>query len=56
MTNEGVKPVLNTFAGFEPNPESPPLSFNDAKDVTSNLINGTAAIQDPKYHVFPANQ
>ena len=53
MTNEKVKPVLNTFAGYETYHESPPFSIEDAKDVTASLISVTAAIQDPKYHVNP---
>ena len=53
MTDESVKPVLNTFAGYEPNHESSLFSFKDANDVTTNLISVTAAIQDPKYHVNP---
>ena len=53
MTDESVKPVLNTFAGYEPNHEIPTFSINDTKDVTANLISITAAIQDPKYHVNP---
>ena len=53
MTDESVKPILNTFAGYEPNHESPPFSINNTKDVTTYLISVTAAIQDPKYHVSP---
>ena len=51
MTDESVKLMLNTFAGYEPNHESPLFSINDARDVTANLISVTAAIQDPKYHL-----
>ena len=53
MTDDSVKPILNTFTRYEPYHESPPFSINDAKDVTANLISVTAAIQDPKYHVNP---
>ena len=53
MTDESVKPVLNTFSRYEPNHESSPFSIKDAKDVTEDLISVTAAIQDPKYHVNP---
>ena len=51
MTDECVEPVLNTFAGYEPNHESPPFSIKDAREVTANLSSVTAAIQDTKYHV-----
>ena len=54
MTDESVKPVLNTFTWYEPYHESPPFSIKDAKDVTANLISVTAAIQDPKYHANPS--
>ena len=53
ITDESVKLVLNTFAGYVPNHESPPFSINDAKDVTANLISITGAIQDLKYRVNP---
>ena len=53
MTDENAYPVLNTFAGYELNHESPPSSINDANDATANLISVTAAIQDPKDHVNP---
>ena len=53
MTDESVKPLLNTFAGYEPDHESPLFSINNAKDVTASLISDTASIQDPKYHVNP---
>ena len=51
MPDECVKPVLNTFAGYELNHERPSFSLNDAKDVTANFISVTTAIQDLKYHV-----
>ena len=53
MTDESVNPVLNTFAGYEPNHENPPFSIKDVKDVTAKLISATAVIHDPKYHVNP---
>ena len=53
MTDESVKPVLNRFAGYEHNHESPPFSINDAKEVTGNLMGVTIAIQDPTHHVQP---
>ena len=53
MTDECVKPVLNTFAGYEPYYVSPLFSTNDARDVTGNSISVTAAIQDPKNHINP---
>ena len=53
VTDESVKPVLNTSARYEPNDESPSFSINNAKDVKANLISVTAAIHDPKYHVNP---
>ena len=53
MTDKSIKSVLNTFAGYEPNHESPPFSVNDAKDVTANLISVTDDSQDPKYHMNP---
>ena len=53
LTNESVKPVFNTFTGYESNHESPPFSINDAKNVTSNLINVSTAVQNPKYHDNP---
>ena len=56
MTDESVKPVLNTLAGYEPNHESLPFSINDAKEVIASLISATTAIQDPKYHVNLKNQ
>ena len=51
MDDEGVRPVLITFVGYETNHESLLFSINDAKDVTSSLISVIAAIQDPKYEV-----
>ena len=54
MTDESVKHVLNTFAGYEPNHDVPPFSINDAKDLIANLISVIAAIQDLKYHVNPS--
>ena len=53
MTDESVKPVLNTFAGYEPNHESLLFSISDAKDVTADYISVSAAIQDPRYHLNP---
>ena len=53
IADEGVKPVLNTLAGYEPDQVSSPFSIKDAKDVTANLVSVTAAIQDLKYHVNP---
>ena len=50
LTDESVKPVLNTFDRYELNHESPLFSINHAKDVTANLINIAYAIQDSKYH------
>ena len=50
ITDESVKPVLNTFAGYELNHESPPFSIRDVKYVTANLINVSTAIQNLKYH------
>ena len=47
MSDDSVKPVLNTFAGYEHSHKSSPFSINDAKGVTANLISVTAAIQDP---------
>ena len=38
LTDEIVKLVLNTFAGYELKYESSPFSINDAKDVTANLM------------------
>ena len=53
MTDESVKPVLNTFVGNEPYHESPPFSINDANDVTASLTRVIATIQNPKFHVDP---
>ena len=53
MNDESVKPVLNTFAGYEPNHENTPFSINDSKYVTASLISVTAAIQDLKHHANP---
>ena len=53
MTNVCVKPVLKTFAEYEPKHESPPFSINDRRDVTATLIRVTDTIQDPKDHVNP---
>ena len=50
LTDEYVKSVLKTFAGYEPNNESRPFSIKDAKDVTANLINVSTAVQNPKHH------
>ena len=36
LADERVKPVLNTFAGCEPNQENPTISIKDAKGVTAN--------------------
>ena len=36
MSDESVKPVLSTVAGYEPNHESPLFPMNDPKDVTPN--------------------
>ena len=49
-TDECIKPVLNTFAGYEPNYENPTFSIDDAKDVTANLINLVSIIEDPEYY------
>ena len=49
LTEENIKPMLDTFAGYEPSHESPSFSINDEKDVTTNLINVSAAFQNTKY-------
>ena len=49
-TDESVKPVLNTFAEYEPGHESPPLSINNAKNVRSSLINISTAAHNPTYY------
>ena len=56
MTNESVKPVLITLAGYELNHESLTFSINDARDVTASLISATVPFRRPKYHVNPKNQ
>ena len=53
LTDESVKPELNTFARYESNYESPKFSINDAKNVAANLINDSTAAQNPKYHDNP---
>ena len=53
MTDESVKPVLNTFAEYVPNHESTSFSMNDAKGATANLISVSVDIQYPKYRVSP---
>ena len=50
VTDESVKPVLNTYAGNEPNRETPSFSINDAKDVKSYLISVSTYFQNPKYY------
>ena len=50
QTDESVIPVLNKFARYEQNHESPPCYINEAEDVTSSLINVYPAVQNPKYH------
>ena len=49
-TDECIKPVLNTFAGYDPNHGNPPFSIDDAKDVTANLINLVSIIEEPEYY------
>ena len=44
--NDRIKPVLNKLAYYEPNPEIPPFSIDDAKNVTANLINPAPIIED----------
>ena len=44
LNDESIKPVLNTFAGWEPNNESPLLSISAAKYITANLINISTAV------------
>ena len=53
MTDEIVNPVLSTFNGFESNHKRHQFFINDAKGVTDSLMNVTATIPDPKYHVNP---
>ena len=50
LTDESVKTVLKTFAGYEPSHGNSPFSISDAKDVTAKLINVSTAVQNPKYH------
>ena len=50
LADECFQLVVNTFSGYELNHESPPFSINNAKDVTSSLINVFTAFQNPKYH------
>ena len=49
LTDESVRSVLSTIAGYETNQENPPFSINDAKDLTASLINVSNLVQDPKY-------
>ena len=56
LTDESVKHVFNTLAGYEHNHKSPRSSINDSKDVTANLINVSTSVQNPKYHETPKNQ
>ena len=42
--------MLDTFAGYGQDYESPPFSTNNAKGVGVNLINVTTTIHNPKYH------
>ena len=45
--------MFNIFAEYEQNRENSPLSIDDEKDVTENLINTSNAFQDPKYNDNP---
>ena len=48
-----VKPVLNTFAGYESNQEFPSFSFNDTNGGTFIHINVSTALQNLKYIFNP---
>ena len=53
LAYESVKHVVNILAEYEPSHDSTLFSINNAKEVTENLINVTATIQNPKYHESP---
>ena len=53
LTAESGKPVLNTFARYASNHETPPFSFIDAKDVIASLIDLPANVHNPKYQKSP---
>ena len=36
LPDKSIKPVLNAFAGYEPNHENPLFSINDTKNVTAS--------------------
>ena len=44
MIDESVKPLLNTFGGYEHNHQSPSFSINLAKDCKASLTSVTATI------------
>ena len=50
LTDESVKSVLKTFAGYELNHKSTIFSVNKANDVTTNLTNVSTIVQNPLYH------
>ena len=45
-----VKPVLNTFVGYELSLENFQPSIDDAKDIKAESINVSTAVQNLKYH------
>ena len=53
MTDESVELMLSTLLAYEPSHESALFPISDTYDVTASLISVTAAIQDPKYHMYP---
>ena len=56
LTDESVRPVLDTFAGYEPNHESPRLSGNNARDAIIYLINISTDFQNPSTTKNPTKQ